>query len=250
MKIELYVPRASAVHALHPATKILLLAAFLVGPFLSQRPSVQLAAFALALAAALGGRVLRDVLRPWKLIMFIFVITLVIWGLSNGSREGYATSFRNSVSYAVRVTAVFLFGLLYLAVTRIEETIHGLEDLRVPYRLAFSLGLAFRLVPLFLQSAASILEAQRARGLDIRRGPLGKRLRRFVPILIPIFMTSLRTADGMAIALEARGFGAPGPRTRARRYRFGAADIAALALGAGFLAACLALRAGRYTMIP
>jgi energy-coupling factor transport system permease protein len=253
VKLELYAPRPTAIHGLHPATKIVLLATFMVGPFLSELLSAQLFAIIAALAAARAARVLAEVLRPWKLILFLFVVTVVVWSAFNAwgifGEGGYASgaeraaTIRRSLvlalAYSLRVTAIFLMGLLFLATTRIEETVHGLAALGVPFRLAFALGIAFRLVPLFLASAASIKEAQEARGLDLAAGSLLARLKRYVPILVPIFMTSLRSADHMAMALEARGFDAPGPRTRLRRYAFGLADAAALALAAAFVAACV-----------
>jgi energy-coupling factor transport system permease protein len=266
MRLELYAPRASAVHALHPATKLALLVAALVAPFLTTDVATQALSLVAALAAAAAGRVLREVLAPWRLLLFLFLVTYLLWGVS-GFREltaeldhaGPATavvrflagpSMTAALAYALRVTGIFIFGLAFLATTRIEETVQGLEIVGVPFRLAFALGLAFRLVPLFLGAAASITEAQRARGLDLERGSARERLAKYVPILVPIFMTSLRDADQMAMALEARGFASGARRTRFRRYRFGLEDAIALALGAGYVALFAAFRSGALSLVP
>jgi energy-coupling factor transport system permease protein len=243
MRLEIYVPRASPVHALHPATKLALLVLGIVAPFLTPSAAAQVLALAAVLAAAGAARVLREVLGPWRLLLFLFAITLVLWGVTSA---GWVAS----LAYSVRVTAIFILGLVFLATTRIEETIEALEIARVPYRLAFALGLAFRLVPLFLASAASIVEAQRSRGLEVHKGSIGERLRNYVPILVPIFMTSLRNADRMAMALEARGFAAGGQRTRLRRRRFRAADVLALGIGVAFLALYVAFREGALSLVP
>lgn len=248
MRLEIYVARASPVHALHPATKLALLVVGIVAPFLTLRIGPQVGAVIAALAVAAAGGVLRKVLAPWKLIALIFVLSTVIWGLTG--RAGWVENWVAAASYGFRVTAIFLFGLAFLATTRIEETIHALGTFRVPYRLAFTLGLAFRLVPLFLGSAASILDAQRSRGLDLERGSVLERLKKYVPVLIPVFMTSLKNADQMAIALDARGFSAGERRTRYRTYAFGARDAAALALGAAYFAAFFAVRSGMLTSVP
>ncbi len=244
MRLEIYVPRPSPVHALHPATKLALLAAGIVAPFLTLRLAPQVAAFAVPLAAAALAGTLRQVLAPWKPIAAIFVLSVLIWGAFGDA--GWVAA----VAYGLRVTAVFLLGLLFLTTTRVEETIHALRSFRVPYRLAFALGLAFRLVPLFLASAASIVDAQRARGLDLETGGPLARLRKYVPVLVPVFMTSLRNADHMAVALDARGFSSSGPRSRFKSYAFGAADAAALALGAAYFAGFFVLRSGMLSSVP
>jgi energy-coupling factor transport system permease protein len=47
------------------------------------------------------------------------------------------------------------------------------------------------------------------------------RMKSFIPILIPLFVSSFRRADDLAVAMEARGFRVGSPRTRyhARYFR-------------------------------
>lgn len=258
MRLEIYAARDTAIHRLHPATKLVLLVVALVAPFLSDDPAAQAGPLVAALAVAAAGRVLREALGPWKLLLFIFAATFLLWGFVGEAVPRPGESLEAAVhakrmkalGYGLRVSAIFLLGLVYLATTRVEETIRALEDLRVPFRLAFTLGLTFRLVPLFLASAATIVEAQRARGLDLSKGRLLERLRKYVPVLVPVFMTSLRNADLMALALEARGFSEPGPRTRLKEDRLGAADLVAAACGAGYVAFFWALRSGTFSAVP
>ncbi len=53
-------------------------------------------------------------------------------------------------------------------------------------------------------------------------------MRRYVPVIVPVFMGALRRADGMAMALEARGFQAHRPRTAYEQYRFDGTDALVL----------------------
>jgi energy-coupling factor transport system permease protein len=249
MRLEIYVPRASPVHALHPATKLALFIVALAAPFLTNDPFARAIGLVAALAVAAAGGVLREVLAPWKLLAFIFVMTAVLWGFL-GDAPTPRARWIASLAYALHVTAMFIYGLVFLATTRTEETIHALGSFRVPYRLAFALGLAFRLVPLSLTSAASILDAQRARGLDLATGSALERLRKYVPVLVPIFMTSLRSADQMAMALDARGFAHGGTRTRWKTYEVGVRDAVALLLGAAYAAVFWLMRAGTLSSVP
>jgi energy-coupling factor transport system permease protein len=79
----------------------------------------------------------------------------------------------------------------------------------------------------FFDAALSVVQAQRCRGLEFGRGGLVTRLRRFVPVIVPVLIGALRRADRMAMALELRGFNSGRPRTTYLRARFGGADAVA-----------------------
>jgi energy-coupling factor transport system permease protein len=105
----------------------------------------------------------------------------------------------------------------------------------MPHRMAFTIALAFRLVPLFLTSALTVVAAQGARGLDFSRGNVFQRLGRYMPVIVPVFMGALRRADSMAIALETRGFSRVTERTRYPRSQFRRSDLAAVIVIAGIV---------------
>jgi energy-coupling factor transport system permease protein len=128
--------------------------------------------------------------------------------------------------------------ILFLSTTTIEEFTTSLVSLRVPYRVAFAMSLAFRLVPLFMDSALTVVQAQSLRGYDFNQGKVIERMKRYVPAVIPVFMGALRRANNMAMALEARGFGAGAIPTSYLQYRTHSRDVIAftalLALGIGY----------------
>ena len=97
--------------------------------------------------------------------------------------------------------------------------------------------LAFRLVPVFLDAAVTVVQAQRCRGFNFDEGNLVQRMRRYVPVIVPVFMGALRRADGMAMALEARGFQSQRSRTAFEQFTFRGRD--AVALGVGLLVAAV-----------
>src|SRR5262249_2262453 len=119
-----------------------------------------------------------------------------------------------------------------------------------PYKLGFTMTLAFRLVPVFLESAATVVQAQRCRGFNFDEGSLWQRMRRYVPVIVPVFMGALRRADGMAMALEARGFQAQRARTAYEQYHFGGTDAAALLLAVVVAVLYVALWYSGQTVIP
>src|SRR5260370_33587554 len=102
--------------------------------------------------------------------------------------------------------------------------------MKVPYRVRFAISLSFRLVPLFIDSAVTIVDAQRLRGYDFNQGGPLERVRRYVPVVIPVFMGALRKANNMAMALEARGFGFSHEPTTVIEYPVTAAEILAFVM--------------------
>jgi energy-coupling factor transport system permease protein len=222
MTVALYVEPPTVVHRLHPVTKLLGLMSLYLAAFMVDDPRylapVGLVPIGLLVAAG-ATSVIRRFALPFVLL---FVFTVLVWWLARGLEVG--------LSSAMRLGVFFMMGLLLLATTRVEEIAYGLGRLRVPYKAGFTLTLAFRLVPLFFDAAGTILDAQRCRGLRLGEGWPWTRLRRFVPVLVPVFVGALRRGDRMAMALELRGFNSGRPRTTYLRARMGAPDVLALAV--------------------
>src|SRR5690606_36584454 len=127
---------------------------------------------------------------------------LLTWGPLHVSRT--APVF--ALGMALKLETFLAAGMLFLSTTRIEEFAYALTRLGMPYAVGFTMTLAFRLVPVFIDAALTVVQAQRCRGLDFERGSFVERVRRYVPVLVPVFMGALRRADQMAMALDARGF--------------------------------------------
>jgi energy-coupling factor transport system permease protein len=97
--------------------------------------------------------------------------------------------------------------------------------------LAMVFTIALRFVPTLAQQLEKLLKAQAARGADIHGGanPV-QRTRQLLPVLVPLFLTTLRRGEELTLAMEARGYtGGPG-RTHYFRLRFGTKDVIALAI--------------------
>ena len=80
--------------------------------------------------------------------------------------------------------------------------------LGMPYRVGFAISTSIRLVPTITSSTMTISQAQRSRGLDLDSGNLIARFRKFLPLLVPVFISAIRTTNIFAMALESKGFGA------------------------------------------
>ncbi len=254
MPLFLYLDRQSFVHRRHPLVKVLALLLFFVAAFVMDHPL-----FILPLSLGIGALILWSGSTPTLyrlriLFFFIGVFTILIWSVfySRGTplaalpflpvtREGILFG----LGMATKLSTFLATGALFLSTTRIEEFAYAFTLLGLPYRISFTMTLAFRLVPLFLESAFTVIQAQRCRGLEMSRGRLLQRLRHYVLVLIPVFMGALRRADQMAIALEVRGFNSGRPRTSYQRASWQGGDLLALLVVLGVAVVYIGLwRAG------
>ncbi|MDX2169972.1 MAG: energy-coupling factor transporter transmembrane component T [Deltaproteobacteria bacterium] len=234
----LYLDNDTWVHRLHPLVRLAGMIAVFIAAFAVERPLWQLPLLAGVVALLIGTGSLPNIWRLRVLFILVFVMTLLIWTVFYGP-DGEPPLFawrRIHVSQtapwfglgmALKLESFLGAGILFLSVTRIEEFAYALTRLGVPYKLGFTMTMAFRLVPVFVDSAATVVQAQRCRGLDFEHGNPWQRLRRYVPVMVPVFMGALRRADQMAMALEARGFQSSRPRTTLDRHPLRAADVAA-----------------------
>jgi len=237
MALTLYVPAASPLHRLHPVTKLGVLLAFVVAAFMVDAPAILLPLGLAVLVCLLAAGGVANVARLRAMFVLVFVFTVVVWTFFYRSvLVATRAGFLYGLSTAIRLDTFLAAGLLFLTTTRVEEVAYALGRLGLPYRVGFTLTLAFRLVPVFFDAALTVVQAQRARGLAFGRGGVVARLRRFVPVIVPVLIGALRRADRMAMALELRGFNSGRPRTTFIRARAGRADVVA-----GFLAAATAI---------
>jgi energy-coupling factor transport system permease protein len=151
----------------------------------------------------------------------------------------------NGAGLAVRLLAIVLAGLLATATSQPTEVADSLiQQLRVSPRFAIGVLAAMRLLPLLATEWQTIGMARRARGVDAGRSPLAV-ARLFAGQLLTLLVGAIRRGSRMALAMEARGFGALPCRSAARVHRVTASDwawiAAAVALAVGAVAFSLAL---------
>ena len=107
---------------------------------------------------------------------------------------------------------------------------------KVPaHEIGLMLSLSLRFVPTLMDDTMRIMNAQKARGVDFGEGNIIQKVRSIIPILIPLFASSFKRADALAIAMEARGYQGGDGRTKYRRLSWNGRDtlsiVAILALG-------------------
>ena len=83
----------------------------------------------------------------------------------------------------------------------------------MPYEFCFAFTTAVRFVPVLADEAQTIMDAQKARGLELERGNFIKRIKNYIPLLIPLIVNAIRRSLELAEAMESRAWGATEKRT-------------------------------------
>jgi energy-coupling factor transport system permease protein len=218
-------------HTLHPITKLFLLLILIVLPFFAKTVIVAAIVFISYVVLILLANGATNLRKFWKMLLIFWLFTFGIWIFIPRLR-GWEWSFENAALLATRIDTFVLSGLLFVTITRIEEFTYALTKIGIPYKVAFTLSLGFRLVPLFYQNLQTIVSAQKSRGVDLDSGGLATKAQKFGPILAALISYSLRNADLMAMSLEAKGFGYSIKRTSYLQPAFGIRDMTVMLLAA------------------
>jgi energy-coupling factor transport system permease protein len=239
-----YVAADSPLHRLDPRPKLLLLVAALFLAVADTGTLLPASLFVLGCILIHLAGAWRPLRRVWGLIVTLFLFSVVVWSLLPllGGRSGGAGAALVGMTTGLRLAAMVLWSVLFLATTRAELLTLGLVRLGLPYTAAFAFSTALRLVPALVGAAVTIIEAQKTRGLDVETGSWLQRARRHVPLLVPIIASTLRSTNTYAMALEARGFRARPGRTSLIHLRMTLSDWAICALATATMAFALWLR--------
>jgi energy-coupling factor transporter transmembrane protein EcfT len=244
-----YVPGRTFLHRMDPRLKLAALVALSLCILRTDALAaawITLGLLATAFASRVPPRRILEALLPiLPFLGILFLLHLLftegapVWrGLPVPSREG----LEKGLIVSWRFLNLILAAALLTQTSSPSELAQGIEwllsplrILRVPYQdIGLMICLALRFVPTLLEEYERIKEAQVSRGLDLRTGSLGVRLRKLSGMIIPLGLSVFRRADELTAAIEGRGY-AHGRRTYLRELRFSRVDGAALFVVALFV---------------
>ena len=151
------------------------------------------------------------------------ILSIGAWTLYGGALEvGFAT--------ALRLAAIISLALVAGLTTSGPDLVRAsVQHLRVPYRIGYTALAAFRFVPRFGHELDVIRQAHRVRGAHGGRGPFAS-IARWWGYIVPLLAGAIRHAERVALAMDARAFGAHPDRTERHLVPFRRRDVAFVAL--------------------
>ena len=254
-----YFPGHSFIHRLDPRAKIIFTVVYIVAIFLCKAlVSYGLALVVLLLLIAISRVQPKVFLKGMKPVIFIVLCTAllnrfytsgtVLWsfGILNITEEGIwkAGFMVLRILMLIACTLLLTYTTSPILLTDgLERLLRPLKKVRFPvHELSMMMSIALRFIPTLIQETDKIISAQKARGADFDSGNLMQKAKALIPILIPLFLSSFRRAEELAIAMECRCYHGDEGRTSLRRLTMHGRDWGFVVFSVLLCAAIVVLR--------
>ena len=236
-----YIPTSSLLHQLDPRSKVLGALFFILAIFVAPFP-LGLVFLYLVTAILLFVSHLRimdfwPAFKPFLIIILITVIFQLIFIPGKYLFKFYIISIsyegiQVAVSFTLRFILLLFIVQLLTATTTPVAMMDGLEQMLNPLRklglavheLIMIMTISLRFIPIFIEEAERIRKAQLCRGADFRVGSLSQRLKNLFAWLLPLLRVSIKRAEDLSQAMEARAYQGGEGRTRLNVLQLGFND--------------------------
>ena len=243
-----YIPGDSIIHRLDPRSKLLAMFLLIVISFWANNPITNLLLFVVTgIFISLSGVPLSFFIKGLRSMFFLIAFTTIFQlFFITGGQVLWEIGFIKITSHGIEqagiifcrfVLIIFYSTLLTLTTmplslaTAVESLLGPLKRFKVPvHEIGLMLSMSLRFVPTLMDDTIRIMNAQKARGVDFGEGSIVQKVKAMIPILIPLFATSLKRADSLATAMEARGYQGGVGRSQYRQLSWMRKDSIALIL--------------------
>jgi len=241
----------SPIHNLDPRIKFVYVCAIFVAAIIFWQLIPLIILFLIQIPFVLIARVRREWQRSMRgaaLLAAVIFLTNFAVAFIGANYTVMPEMIENALALTLRfIVLVESFSVFFLT-TSPDHLGLALEQTHVPYEFVFAFTTAVRFVPVLAEEAQTIMDAQKARGLELERGNFLKRIRNYIPILIPLIVSAIRRSLELAEAMESRAWGATKERTNLYVLRMHKGDGVLIALTVLVLASAVFVRL--YVHIP
>jgi len=237
---------SSPVHRMDPRAKFFYVCVLFAVAVMFNQMVPLLVLFIIQIPFVLVARVQKEWLRSMKGSALFAIMIFAMNLLSLYFYGGYA-SLASILERSLAMTARFVvliesFSIFFLT-TSPDLLGLALEQSHVPYELCFAFTTAVRFVPVLAEEAQTIMDAQKARGLELEGGNFARRIRNYIPILIPLIVNAIRRSLELAETMESRAWGANKKRTNLYVLKASQKDFLLILLSISLLAGSIYISA-------
>lgn len=231
VRLGQYYQADSLIHGLDPRTKLLGTLVFVITLFFpGSWTALCLATVVLFLVIYLSkvpiGMIARGVKPVLPIILFSVIVNLLFTKGQVVFRIGFLTITKEGADFAIYLAIRLIYAIMGSSLMTftttpgqltagMEKGLGFLKVLHIPvHEFAMMMSIALRFIPILTQELHKIMKAQMSRGVDFHEGNFLDRGKKLVPILIPLFISAIRRAQDLALAMEARCYHGGKGRTR------------------------------------
>lgn len=246
MIIGRYVPGTSVLHRMDPRAKLLMIFCYVFIAFLANNVISYMLLTVFTFALLILSKIsIAFIIRGIKPILWVVLFTFLLHLLMTKEGElllklGWLQIYEEGMERGIFISLRFLLlilvtTLLTLTTTPIEVT-DGVESLLSPFKkfglpvheLALMMSISLRFIPTLMEETEKIVKAQAARGVDFSGGTSRERVKAIMSLLVPLFISSFKRAEELAVAMEARGYRDGSGRTKFRVLQWKIGDTVLL----------------------
>lgn len=242
----------SPIHRMDPRTKLIITFLYIISLFIYTNKYIYIGAVLfLALVISLSKVPFKYIVRGLKgvviLILFTVIFNLFLTGttplLTIGALVITKEGFRKACYMAVRLILLIIGSSIMTLTTTPNNLTDGLESVLKPLKLikvpvheiSMMMSIALRFIPILIEETDKIMKAQLARGADFETGNIIKKTKSLVPVLVPLFISSFRRANDLAMAMESRCYRGDQGRTKMKPLKYNGLDYIAYVVTVGYM---------------
>ncbi len=240
-----FMPGDSFIHKMDARAKILLLISYIVFIFLCFNfVSLGVMAIFTVLVILLTKISFIKYIKSLRVILFVIILTGILnlfYGTGEVLWEWWKIKITtgglsNYIFVVVRISMLMMISSALTYTTSPTDLTDAIEKLLKPltifhiqvHEIAMMMTIALRFIPVLLEETDKIMNAQKARGADMESGSILHRVKALIPVLIPLFVSSFRRANDLAMAMECRCYNGGNNRTRMKVLHYTVLDLIAL----------------------
>lgn len=227
-----YYPSGSVIHRLDPRVKLFATMIFIISLFLKRSICTYLLATVFLFGMIKVSKVpVKYIFRGLKAIFFLLIFSCLMnmfftrggtvwwqWKFLWLTKEGVV----NAAYMGIRLVYLVIGSSLMTFTTTPNELTDGIEKafrplnkLKVPvHEFAMMMSIALRFIPILTEELDKIMKAQAARCANFEEGNLIEKAKSLVPVMIPLFVSAIRRANDLALAMESRCYQGGEGRTK------------------------------------
>ena len=253
-----YYQTESVIHSLDPRVKLMGTMVFIISLFIGRSVWMYLAVTLFLFGVIKLSKVpLKFIIKGLKAVLILVILSAAfnlfltdgtvvfrLWKLTI-TKEGIITA----VFMVIRLLYLIMGSSLMTLTTTPNNLTDGLEKglgflkvIKVPvHEIAMMMSIALSFIPILIEETDKIMKAQMARGANFENKNLIKRVKSYVPILVPLFISAFRRAGDLAMAMEARCYHGGDGRTKMKPLKYQRADYVAYAISVLYIVAVVVI---------